>query len=116
MKKAVFWCFLLCVVVLSLLPTNYLPPPVLNIWDKLEHAMAFAVLTMLGLHAYESRPLRTVLGIFLLGGVIEVAQAATGWRYGEWLDLLADAVGIALAVGLILLVRRLRTNPVIAPE
>jgi hypothetical protein len=36
-------------------------------------------------------------GLLLLGGFIELAQAASGWRQGDWLDLLADAT-VILAV------------------
>ena len=42
----------------------------------------------------------------MLGGAIELAQAATGWRYGEWLDFAADATGIAFAVAVWLLWHR----------
>lgn len=108
MKKTAFWCFLVSVVVLSLLPNDYLPPPAFNIWDKAQHAMAFAVLTVTGTGAYEARRLQIVVGLFLLGGLIELAQAATGWRYGEWFDLLADGIGIAGALGMMFIWSRLR--------
>jgi hypothetical protein len=36
----------------------------------------------------------------LHGGLIELVQAATGWRHGEWLDLVADALGIGAASAL----------------
>jgi VanZ family protein len=35
------------------------------------------------------------IALLAFGGAIELAQAATGWRYGEWSDWLADAVGLA---------------------
>jgi VanZ family protein len=108
MKKLVFWGLLLLVVVGSLLPVDFLPPPVFSIWDKLQHAIAFAALCLLGFHAYRSKSLQVILGLLLLGGVIEIAQAATGWRYGEWLDWLADAIGIGAAVGLSVAWPRLR--------
>jgi VanZ family protein len=98
MKKLMFWGLLLLVVVASLLPIAYLPPPVFSIWDKLQHATAFAALCMLGLMAYGSHRIRVIVGLLVLGAAIEVAQAATGWRYGEWLDLLADGVGIGAAM------------------
>lgn len=108
MKKTVFWGVLLMVVAGSLLPVDYLPPPVFSIWDKLQHATAFAALYLLGLQAYRSKSLQVILGLLLLGAAIEVAQAATGWRYGEWLDWLADAIGIGAAVGLSVAWPRLR--------
>jgi hypothetical protein len=37
------------------------------------------------------------VGLLLWGGAIELMQWASGWRFGEWIDWLADAVGIAAA-------------------
>lgn len=90
-----FWSLALCVAVLSLLPTAYLPPQVFSLWDKAQHALAFTALTTLGLLAYPRRPWRVLAVLLAFGGAIELAQAATGWRYGEWADWLADAVGLA---------------------
>jgi VanZ family protein len=33
------------------------------------------------------------------GAALELAQWVVGWRFAEWSDLLADAVGVVLAVG-----------------
>ena len=90
-----FWALLLCVAVLSLLPTAYLPPQVFSLWDKAQHALAFTALATLGLLAYPRRPGRMAIALLAFGGAIELAQAATGWRYGEWGDWLADALGLA---------------------
>lgn len=97
-----FWALLLCVAVLSLLPTNYLPPPIFSLWDKAQHALAFTALAALGLQAYPRRRWQVLAGLLVFGGLIELAQAATGWRHGEWADWLADAVGLALGLGLAL--------------
>lgn len=90
-----FWALSLCVAVLSLLPTAYLPPQVFSLWDKAQHALAFTALAALGLLAYPRRPGRMAIALLAFGGAIELAQAATGWRYGEWGDWLADALGLA---------------------
>lgn len=98
MKKIAFWLCLTLVLLLSLLPTDMLPPQAFNLWDKAQHALGFALLSALGFSAYPD--LRRVwLGYGLLGagGFIELAQAATGWRHGDWLDLIANGVGIAVA-------------------
>ena len=95
MKKLVFWSFLLTLVTLSLLPTAYLGAAVFSIWDKAQHALGFAVLTVLAVQAYPSQPLRRLGFLLLCLGVgIELAQSASGWRSGDWADGLADAVGI----------------------
>lgn len=90
-----FWALLLAITTLSLLPVAYLPPQAFSIWDKAQHALAFAALAVAALLAYPRHPGRVLLGLLLYGGAIELAQAATGWRYGEWSDWLADAVGLA---------------------
>jgi VanZ family protein len=79
----------------SLTPTPYLPPQVFDIWDKAQHAGAFLLLGGLGLLAYPVSALRVLLGLLAFGGGIELAQAATGWRIGDWVDWLADAIGVA---------------------
>lgn len=102
-----FWALLLCVAVLSLMPTAYLPAQVFNLWDKAQHALAFTALATLGLLAYPRQPWRVAIGLLAFGGAIELAQAATGWRYGEWSDWLADAVGLAAGSALAWRPRRL---------
>ena len=91
-----FWTVVLAVLVLSLLPVAYLPEQAATVWDKAQHAFGFAVLTVLGLWAYPSRARLVLPGLLLLGALIEFAQGATGWRHGDWQDLLANAVGVAL--------------------
>lgn len=100
MRKLVFWCALVTVVVLSLLPGPMLPS-VVNFWDKAQHALGFLGLTWLACLAYPKKPLYQIgVVLLLLGGAIELAQWATGWRQGDWLDLLADGVGISTALAL----------------
>lgn len=91
-----FWGCTAAVLVLSLLPAERLPEQVMNLWDKAQHAFGFAVLTVLGWLAYPQRVRLLLPGLLVLGAFIEVAQHATGWRYGDVLDWLADAVGVAL--------------------
>lgn len=96
MKKAFFWLSLLALTALSLMPTHLLPPQAFSLWDKSQHAMGFAGLMALGLLAYPQH-VRVLPWLLLAhGGLIEMAQAASGWRRGDWSDLLADAIGIAL--------------------
>lgn len=92
-----FWSLLLAVVVLSLLPTSYLPPQAFSLWDKAQHALGFLALGLLGQAAYPHRCTPLLLALLMMGGAIELAQAATGWRYGEWADWLADALGLLAA-------------------
>ena len=91
--RTAFWASVLGATVLCLLPTEHLPS-LFNWWDKAQHALGFAALTGLGLLAYPAERWRLAAGLLLFGAFIELAQAASGWRQGDWRDLLADAVGI----------------------
>lgn len=101
-RKALFWLLLLAVAVGSLLPVDYLPRQVFDLWDKAQHALGFVALAWAGAWAHLNRNVRQLVwlatGLLAFGAAIEIAQAFTGWRQGDGLDLLADAVG--LAVGL----------------
>ncbi len=95
--QLMFWGTVVTVTVLSLLPGDYLPPIAFNVWDKAQHALGFLLLSVLGLNSYHNSIVRVVIGLLIYGATIEVVQAATGWRYGDWQDWLANAVGVALA-------------------
>ena len=85
------------VTVLALLPVEHLQLPVFDWWDKAQHALAFAVLTGLALLLWPQWAGRVVLGMLAFGAGIELAQWAVGWRFAEWADLAADAVGVLVA-------------------
>jgi uncharacterized membrane protein len=110
--QTVFWVCLLGTAFLSLVPSELLPQA-FNWWDKAQHALGFAVLTGLGLLAYPKARGWLPWGLLLFGACIELAQAASGWRRGDWLDLLADAVGI-LVVTIAWRLGRSRVGPIAA--
>ena len=92
------WYFaMLTVTVLALLPIEHLQLPVFDWWDKAQHALAFAVLTGWALLLWSQWAGRVVLGMLAFGAGIELAQWAVGWRFAEWADLAADAVGVLVA-------------------
>jgi len=95
--RFVFWAAVGAIGIAALTPTPYLPPQVFDIWDKAQHAGAFLLLGGLGLLAYPASALRVLLGLLVFGGGIELAQAATGWRIGDWIDWLADVIGVGAA-------------------
>lgn len=93
----------LFVIVSCLVPARDLPR--LPISDKIEHALAY-----FGLAAWFGGLLRLrdygwlVLALLALGAGIEVAQGAMGLgRTADIKDFYADAVGVAIGVGLCLL-------------
>lgn len=107
--KTVFWLSVVGLAIASLVPVDMLPPQSFNVWDKAQHALGFAWLALFGLLSYPRQPTRMAFCLLAYGAAIELAQAATGWRYGEWPDLAADGAGILLgALAWWLLRRRLR--------
>jgi VanZ family protein len=91
--RALFWIACAAVAVLTLMPSEQLPTALFSWWDKLQHALAFGTLALLGGLAYS--PLRAAAGVLIFGVAIEIVQEASGWRHGDVVDALADGVGVA---------------------
>lgn len=98
--KAAWYAAMVAVTVLALLPVDHLPLPAFNLWDKAQHALAFAVLTAGACLIWPRATVRVVAGMIAYGAALELAQWAVGWRFAEWNDWLADAVGVLAAVAL----------------
>ena len=96
MAKAGFWLASLVVTALSLSPIEMLTAPIFDWWDKAQHALAFLVLTCLGLFAYPKSGWRMIIGMLAFGVLIEFLQYFTGYRYAELSDFLADLTGVTL--------------------
>lgn len=98
MWMRLIWFLAMSVVTaLALLPPAHLQLSVFDWWDKAQHALAFAVLTVGALWLWPSAVWRVVPGMLAYGAGIELAQWLVGWRSAEWADWAADAVGVALA-------------------
>jgi hypothetical protein len=107
------WVFGLgCIVliILALLPPDHLPAVELHFsWgDKALHAAAFAGLCLIGSWAYLNRPYSIMLGLLVLGGAIEIAQYAIGWRHMDFGDFVANAAGIMIGRTVFLLLQKRR--------
>jgi len=91
------WLFgVTALIVVCLLPSSDLPK--LHVSDKIEHALAFALLAGSAVQLFERwRALLLVgLGLLALGIGIEFAQALfTTTRAMEAADVVADTIGIA---------------------
>ena len=86
---------LAAVTILSLIPGTAVPGP-LQFWDKAQHALAFALLTVLGGLSYPRHLKMVVLSLLVYGALIELAQATlTTTRFGDVIDWVADAIGVA---------------------
>ncbi len=91
------WAFIACVfsvLVLALAPSS--PRMITTGWDKSNHLLAFAVLTCLGCKAFPKRLAIVVPALLAYGALIEIMQSFTKSRSAEWLDLLADMLGILM--------------------
>jgi len=89
--------FIIALIVVSgltLAPQQSLPP--VHLWDKLEHALAFAGLMLLADNGWRViGTLPITAGLLGYGLLIEVLQLWVPGRQFSWLDLAADATGIA---------------------
>jgi VanZ family protein len=89
-----------CIAVTCLLPARDLPD--IALWDKLKHAISWAVLAYCLAGVLQRRHLLgLILVVTAFGGLIEVAQEAMQLgRHAEWADLLADFMGSVVGVAL----------------
>ncbi|MFE8070523.1 VanZ family protein [Marinobacteraceae bacterium S3BR75-40.1] len=86
------------ILYLATTPLDYPIPS--SSWDKLNHAMAFAVLAgLLSLAHRALGPLRQGLALLGYGLLIEIWQAFLPLRECDLADLAADGVGLAVGLG-----------------
>lgn len=95
----VFVLALVVVAVLLLTPAAALPKT--DIWDKLEHAAAFAGLTVLGFLAFPERKcaLWLALGLVAFGSVCETLQMFVPGRDASIEDAIANITGVLIVSG-----------------
>lgn len=76
--------------------------------DKVQHILAFAVLTVLALAAWPRRPWwRIVLGLSAFGALIELVQLIPPLnRDGNWTDWAVDTMTVLTITALAMLIRR----------
>lgn len=91
----------MAVFVYALLPPDYLSTRELTFnWiDKVQHFVVFGGLCVIGSKGYLDRSYSLMFGLLMMGGTIEVAQYATGWRHMEGYDFVANAGGILIGRG-----------------
>ena len=93
-----FWGCAMAVLVFCLMPI--VPHPPTTGWDKGDHFLTFAVLTILGCRAFPAHIAAVLAGLLAYGGLIEVLQSFTPYRLAEWGDLVADSLGIIVGYAL----------------
>ncbi len=93
-------CALLTVLV-SWLALSPAPPDLASTgWDKANHAFAFVVLSFVSAQGWPPARWRHAAAWLTYGLLIELLQTQLPPRQGEAADWLADAIGIALGLGL----------------
>ncbi|MGQ3054171.1 MAG: VanZ family protein [Roseateles sp.] len=97
--RALLALLLITVTWLALSPA---PPRTVDTgWDKSNHALAFAALAFAAVWALWPRPRQwpaLAAALLVYGGAIELAQSFVPSRSADWLDLLANGLGIAVGL------------------
>ncbi len=100
--------FLLALVMaLALVPADWLWPgdsdPSFFITDKWLHGITFAALALWFSGQYARHSYwRLITGLIAFGLLIEVTQRMVSYRTAEWMDLLADLIGIGFGIAIAL--------------
>lgn len=91
-----FVAALVVVFILAMIPLSAVPM-VVSFQDKIEHALAFAALMLIGWTGWPTRSGRIAAGLLAYGVLIELCQhTLTTNRVGDPWDVVADAVGIVI--------------------
>jgi len=103
MTKLCQLLFFICLISIEYLATTTISIPAIdNSWDKANHFVAFFVLYIL---LYSGFKIFTTLGkvslLLIFALQIEIVQYFIPNRYFSLLDILADGIGILLAIGVI---------------
>lgn len=108
------WRLLLLMLALTICWFAFVPDPPQSVdtgWDKLNHVLAFSALSFSAWFAWGTarrRAAGVVLGALAFGAFIEIVQTRIPGRSGEWPDLAADAIGIAVGIAAAALASRSR--------
>ncbi len=92
---------LTAVVTISYLAFSKAPqlPPSVSFGDKFNHFFAFFVLSFLVHNAYKQKSfLWKVIIVMAYALLIEIVQSLLPHRSAEWLDVLADFIGVLLFI------------------
>ncbi len=108
MNSLAWWAYFVFMTAMLMVPHELLPAWLrgggseldwLGPKDKLLHVGSFACLMLVSAWTRGSLarwPASEAIWCFAYAAATEVAQGITGWREAEWMDLLADSVGILI--------------------
>ena len=103
--KPLFWIALIGSYIAAILPQD-MAPTIGPLSDKWTHFLAFAVLTLLLRLAYRISSIQTTAVLLFYALFIEFSQYFTPNRCAEVLDVVADAIGIAIGLLLYWILQR----------
>lgn len=104
-------CLALTFLVLLVIPTEYLH--IDSRQDKSHHMLVFFTLTLLAWFSLHMHLVALIALLLSFAGLSELSQYWIPYRSSNWLDMLANAKGIAAAVTLIaiiILIKKLRAK------
>jgi len=108
-RLALFALAAAILLLLCVLPQQELPDAPAG--DRVHHLVAWFVLTLTGYVLAPNRRIAIPAFALAYGVLIEVVQRLTPTgRHGEWQDVVADALGVGIAVVAFPLVRRVSTR------
>ena len=99
--RFIFLISILVVFYLSIVSASEIPHfAILSfISDKFVHALIYFYLTLLGLFSrFNVNDLFIVISIFMFGLIIELIHYFHPYRYFEYFDLLANLIGVTIAL------------------
>jgi VanZ family protein len=114
LRYSTYWrmaglCLLALVLLASMMPMFWLFPERKEFvsWfvhvDKWLHGLAFVILAVWFAGQYQRRSYwRIGVGLLAFGVLIEACQRMVTYRSADWLDVAADAAGIAVGIGIAL--------------
>jgi VanZ family protein len=107
--QLLFWTAAAFALAMAILPS---PPNLHETKDKIQHMIAFGVLTLLAAVAYPRRPWGQLLvGLSLFGAFIELVQAIPAiHRDSDVKDWLVDTIAAGAAIAIVMLWRG-RSHP-----
>lgn len=108
--KSTFWCALIFAFVMAVLPHPSAFPGEPS--DKVQHIVAFLVLTTLALFAYPRSSRRVITaGLIAFGALIEVIQSLPALnRDSSFLDWVADTGAIVFIIAISMVIQKLRNH------
>jgi VanZ family protein len=110
--RLLFWAGIIALAVVSVIPREYLMPPGFNTWDKLQHVLAYSILSVLGGLAYPGKKYLAAIffGLVILGSGLELIQSIVPNREASFWDGVANTIGAGTGIFIALFFFRVKNK------